>query len=84
MSAYLRSTKSRSQSLLPMCSAECDGITGTALAGPALPPASCLVPSALWTEAVAAGLQKGLSLWMEQPGNGEALIPANKLRAVYA
>jgi hypothetical protein len=35
-------------------------------------------------EGVAAGLQKGLSLWMEQPGKGQALIPAIKLRAVYA
>jgi hypothetical protein len=35
-------------------------------------------------EGVAAGLQKGLSLWMEQPGKGEALIPADKLRPVYA
>jgi hypothetical protein len=35
-------------------------------------------------EGVAAGLQKGLSLWMKQPGKGEMLIPANKLRVVHA
>jgi len=35
-------------------------------------------------DGVAAGLQKGLSLWMQEPGTGEALIAANKLRVVYA
>jgi hypothetical protein len=35
-------------------------------------------------DGVAAGLQKGLSLWMQEPGKGEALIAANKLRVVYA
>jgi hypothetical protein len=35
-------------------------------------------------EGVAAGLQKGLSLWMQEPGKDEALIAANKLRVVYA
>jgi hypothetical protein len=35
-------------------------------------------------EDVAAGLQRGLSLWMPQPEAGEALIAANKLRVVYA
>jgi hypothetical protein len=33
---------------------------------------------------VPAGLQKGLSLWMQEPGSDAALIPANKLRVVYA
>jgi hypothetical protein len=35
-------------------------------------------------EDVAGGLQRGLSLWMREPQRGEALIPANKLRVVYA
>jgi hypothetical protein len=33
---------------------------------------------------VAGGLQRGLSLWMHETQRGEALIPANKLRVVYA
>jgi hypothetical protein len=35
-------------------------------------------------EDVAGGLQHGLSLWMHEAQRGEALIPANKLRVVYA
>lgn len=35
--SYFRSTKSCSQSFAPISSAECDGITGTALAVPAIP-----------------------------------------------
>lgn len=35
-------------------------------------------------EGVAGGLQRGLSLWMRSGHAGEMLVPANKLRAVYA
>jgi hypothetical protein len=35
-------------------------------------------------EEVAGGLQRGLSLWMGSGDAGEILVPANKLRAVYA
>jgi hypothetical protein len=35
-------------------------------------------------DGVAAGLQKGLSLWMQESGSDGALIPASKLRVVYA
>jgi hypothetical protein len=35
-------------------------------------------------EGVLGGLQRGLSLWMQEPQKGEALIPANKLRVVYS
>ena len=35
-------------------------------------------------EEVAAGLQRGLSLWMQTSDAGEMLVPANKLRVVHA
>ena len=34
-------------------------------------------------EGVAAGLQKGLSLWMRSTDAGEMLVPANELRVVH-
>lgn len=35
-------------------------------------------------EDVAAGLQRGLSLWMQSPEAAERLIPAKQLRVIYA
>jgi hypothetical protein len=35
-------------------------------------------------DGVAAGLQKGLSLWIQESGSDAVLIPAKKLRVVYA